>query len=489
MKQLRPQICFCRGQALTEVLISMLVFAPMILIIPVIGKYIDVKQKTIEASRYAVWERSVWADPENSWNSGEQQKSNEDIALEVDRRFFGHLSQRIADKSAYPYKGSVVNPMWNTINTKPKKSLNNSNNTATDAYQPILNGVNGNSKTLRAYTKMTAADMPVSLLGIDQVASLMDIKVKDYIIATVSTPIKNHSLSDDNLVIQAKSALLTNTWSVPSKKEFTKRVDDLVLGDEVNDLIIKVTGNVISLGGAIAIGLYYPDLYFLNAPKIRFLKTDVEVDSTDLPKHLLREKDAENENKSVRTETEKKEKKIKNTLNTYDNNFVEENLLANNKDSKSAKEKNTTNDNSNNDTDINAAINAFSFLLGEDSNSNTQSTYVSGDNNYDFEKYQNDLNNLDFSDLSTSLTIPAEIDMDSIKQQVDGIVGSYGGENIGCSEIFSKSQEGQNEIDDIEGSLGFFEKIIFKIGKKIVSKLLKPLSLSLGGGGPKFNCD
>ncbi len=481
MKQPLSQICFSRGQALTEVLISMVVFAPMILMIPVIGKYIDVKQKTIEASRYAVWERSVWADPENSWNSGEQQKSNEDIALEVDRRFFGHLSQKIADKSAYPYKKSVVNPMWNTINTKPK------NNTTIDAYQPILNGVNGNSKTLRAYTKMTADDMPGSaLIGVDQVASLMDIKVKDFITATVSTPLKNHSLSDDNLIIQAKSALLTNTWSVPNKKEFTQRVDDLVLGDEVNDLIIKVSGNIISLGGAIAIGLYYPDFYFLHAD-FKFLKTDVEIDSTDLPKHLLRKKEAKDENKSDSTKKGKINygNKKNNNLNTFDNNLLEEKLLVNNSDSKSAKEKITSNNgNSNNDGDINAAINAFSFLTGGDSSSNTQSTYVSGNNNYDFEKYQNALDSIDINQISSSLTIPSEIDIDSIKEQLQGISG---GGDIGCSEILAKSQEGQNEIDNIEDSLGPIEKWFLKKMKKTVAKLIKPIKF--GSGGPKLKCD
>ncbi len=495
MKQPQSTICFNRGQALTEVLISMLVFAPMFLMIPVIGKYLDVKQKTIEASRYAVWERSVWADPDNSWNSGEKQKSNETIGLEVDRRFFGHLSQMISDKSAYPHQGSVVNPMWNTTNTKIEmleKNVQQNSNATVESYLPILNGVKGNSKTLRAYTEMKAGDMPGSnpLIGVDQVASLMDIKVKDYITATVSTPVKNHSISDEKLIVQAKSALLTNTWSVPDKKTYKQRVDDLVLGDEVVDIIIKVTGNVISLGGAIAIGLYYPDLYFLKAPKIGFLKTDVKVDSTDLPKYLLRKKEAKDEDKNVSTsnnnDKDKKSKDIasQNTnVNTYNRGSMEERLVAFN--SPSAKAKSTASGDNISDADINTAIKAFRFLTdGNDSST----TYVSGNDQkiwQEVERVQGILDgmkNLDVDTIIPSLTMPSEIDMDTIKQQVQSIAGSYGGDNISYSDILSKAQEGQNEIDAMRDSLDpltrfFMEKIEDKVIDRIQS--IKP-------GAPKF---
>lgn len=501
MKQTQSTLCFNRGQALTEVLISMLVFAPMFLMIPVIGKYLDVKQKTIEASRYAVWERSVWADPDNSWNSGEKQKSNEAIGLEVDRRFFGHLSQLISDKSAYPHQGSVVNPMWNTTNTKIEmleKNAQQNNNATVESYLPILNGVKGNSKTLRAYTEMKASDMPgdFPLIGVDQVASLMDIKVKDFITVTVSTPIKNHSISDEKLIVQAKSALLTNTWSVPDKKTYKQRVDDLVLGDEVVDIIIKVTGNVISLGGAIAIGLYYPDLYFLKAPKIGFLKTDVKVDSTDLPKHLVRKKKAKDEDKNASSsnsnDKDKKSKEIvsqNNNLNTYNSGSMEERLLAFN--SPSAKAKSTASGGSNiSATDINTAIKTFEFLTGDGSSSNTYAS-VSDDEWARIQEYQNLLNsmkNLDIDQIIPALTMPSEIDLDTIKQQAQSIAGSYGGDNIGCSDILAKAKEGSDEISTEIESLNFIEEFIMKLGMKVANKALKPFNVKLGDGASMFNC-
>lgn len=284
MKKIHKQTFFSRGQALTEVLVSLVFFVPVFLLVPIIGKYLDIKQKTIEASRYAVWERSIWSDPGSSWDNNENSKNDEAIALEVDRRFFGHLSQLITDKSAFAHNSVVENPMWTTIDTTVDvhSKKKQSNNTETKSLTlPILKGVNTGSKTLRAYTEIKEEKIPVSSIGVDQIARLMGVKVNDYVIATVSTPIKNYTVSDEDLFIQAKSALLTNTWSAADEAKFKERVDELVWDEPVNALV--KTGNAIAVGGVIALGLY-TDGFGLSA--------DASVDSTILPEHLLRKEAA-----------------------------------------------------------------------------------------------------------------------------------------------------------------------------------------------------
>ena len=42
-----------RGASITEFMITLVFFTPVFIGLPVIAKYLDVKQKTIEASRYA----------------------------------------------------------------------------------------------------------------------------------------------------------------------------------------------------------------------------------------------------------------------------------------------------------------------------------------------------------------------------------------------------------------------------------------------------
>lgn len=60
-----------RGQALIE----MIVVAPLMIAIAAgimaIAMYLQAKTTTVSTARYAVWERSVWADPDNPWAGGD----------------------------------------------------------------------------------------------------------------------------------------------------------------------------------------------------------------------------------------------------------------------------------------------------------------------------------------------------------------------------------------------------------------------------------
>ncbi|HEA53665.1 hypothetical protein LCGC14_0683840 [marine sediment metagenome] len=59
------------GQALVE----MIVVAPLIIAIAAgimaIAMYLQAKTTTVAAARFAVWERSVWADPDHPWSGGD----------------------------------------------------------------------------------------------------------------------------------------------------------------------------------------------------------------------------------------------------------------------------------------------------------------------------------------------------------------------------------------------------------------------------------
>ena len=56
--QPKPQ---SKGQATTELLVSLAVLAPMFLLIPVVAHYLDIQTATHEASRYVAWERTAHA--------------------------------------------------------------------------------------------------------------------------------------------------------------------------------------------------------------------------------------------------------------------------------------------------------------------------------------------------------------------------------------------------------------------------------------------
>ena len=54
-----------RGQAMTEfAIVAAAVLVPLFLILPVLTKYGELSQKSVEMARYVAWERSVWHEPD-----------------------------------------------------------------------------------------------------------------------------------------------------------------------------------------------------------------------------------------------------------------------------------------------------------------------------------------------------------------------------------------------------------------------------------------
>jgi hypothetical protein len=47
------------GQSLAEFSVALVVLVPLLLIVPLLGKYIDMNQAALQASRYVAWEKTV----------------------------------------------------------------------------------------------------------------------------------------------------------------------------------------------------------------------------------------------------------------------------------------------------------------------------------------------------------------------------------------------------------------------------------------------
>jgi hypothetical protein len=78
--------CLQRGQAMTEFTIAAaFVLVPLFLMLPLLGKFMDMKASSIQAARYAAWERTAWYG-NSDWAVG--QKSDAAIQAEVQTLFF-----------------------------------------------------------------------------------------------------------------------------------------------------------------------------------------------------------------------------------------------------------------------------------------------------------------------------------------------------------------------------------------------------------------
>lgn len=78
------------GAALTETAVLLLVLLPLALGLPMIGKMIDLRQTTVQASRYAAWETTV----------------HDRVPADLDVRFFGDITNPIDGSAEAP------NALW-----------------------------------------------------------------------------------------------------------------------------------------------------------------------------------------------------------------------------------------------------------------------------------------------------------------------------------------------------------------------------------------
>jgi hypothetical protein len=96
-----------RGQAMAEFVIGAALFlVPIFLIIPIVGKYIDVNATNWQAARYAAWERTVWyggSSASVAWPAAE--KSDAHIENEIKVRLYGDASGafKAADKDTWSW--------------------------------------------------------------------------------------------------------------------------------------------------------------------------------------------------------------------------------------------------------------------------------------------------------------------------------------------------------------------------------------------------
>ena len=79
-----------RGQSTVEFVVLSLVFVPLLLIVPLVGKYMDIAQTTAVASRYVAFEGAA-----RHSSSADGWKSDAELAQEVRRRFFSNSDASI----------------------------------------------------------------------------------------------------------------------------------------------------------------------------------------------------------------------------------------------------------------------------------------------------------------------------------------------------------------------------------------------------------
>ena len=230
-----------RGTAITEVIVAMLALAPFLIGIPLLGKQLDVKHKTMDAARYTVWERTVWR------NSGSNRKASADIGLEARDRSLGDPRAAILAAETLRNDGVSENRLWRDFANERLLDY------ATDA-QPV--GVEERHQRepvevgylfvpSMAYGggvfETAGAVMQVRELGMDPrsfITTDARVALRPMLQARARTPVtlrREDPIFDGEpqLVQRAGGAILSDSWSAQDEAEFGRRVDELTINEFV----------------------------------------------------------------------------------------------------------------------------------------------------------------------------------------------------------------------------------------------------------------
>lgn len=99
MTRVRNQV----GQAISEFLGMLAVLVPLVLLVPILGKYADLNHTAVQASRYGAWERTIASDGV---------KSDAQLRTEVQRRFFSQPDVLIRTNDSVQETAAYHNALW-----------------------------------------------------------------------------------------------------------------------------------------------------------------------------------------------------------------------------------------------------------------------------------------------------------------------------------------------------------------------------------------
>jgi hypothetical protein len=237
--QTRPP-CKSRGNAIIEVVASLLALMPFVIGIPVLGKHFDVRHKTFDAARYAVWERTVWRDDHTV-----NRKDDRDVELEIHDRILGDPTAGLISAASVQTLGTSENTLWR--DSASKSLLDYRDGLAPVALQqqrtptPVDVGRVLGPALAHGYGSSTAA----TALGIDDLRFSRETFAR----ATVSLGLRGIvarrsgsaiQSSDDTpshaLTQRANAAILSDTWSARDERYLGCSVDRLTADELIESL-------------------------------------------------------------------------------------------------------------------------------------------------------------------------------------------------------------------------------------------------------------
>lgn len=248
------------GQAMSEMVVaSAFVVVPLFLIVPIIGKYIDIQQATVSAARYVAWERTVHlptAQREDYQSTGFDQEgvgnphiTNRQLQQQVYSRVFVEANTKLDQTDAargralwtYHDGRSMVNQT-----AEIKSDCPNVSKASCEIYSRLFvdTVVKGTGKVLSIATSaiswVTGSGDVFDVINING-RNTAEISLKTTPPPTIGDLNSQHKrLIDINgLNFRAQAQVYSMSWSAGGQKHLLKQVQSLVPTKAINDLLNK----------------------------------------------------------------------------------------------------------------------------------------------------------------------------------------------------------------------------------------------------------
>ena len=205
-----------------------LVLIPLFLTVPLLGKYMDLKATSIQAARYAAWERTVWFGHAD-WTAA--QKTDLMIQREIQQRFFSDTATvklQSTDGNATGWGGTGPKPLWRDRAGNPMLAAYDSNVTqgvAKDDTPGLINDI--------LDPVVSAISFVGGILGAAFVLDMDSQYTASVNVQTVQTrPIKQvlHTTAATGAVtplFSEKNVLIANGWSANGAAQVKKQTEGL----------------------------------------------------------------------------------------------------------------------------------------------------------------------------------------------------------------------------------------------------------------------
>ncbi|HEY4368434.1 MAG TPA: hypothetical protein VGN07_14455 [Steroidobacteraceae bacterium] len=234
-----------RGNAMLETVVALLGLMPLLIGIPLLGKQLDVKQKTYDTARYVVWERTVWSSDGLS-----NRKSDADIALESRDRTLGDPRAGLLAVESIRSAGVTENLLWRDRRgqrlldydheTSPFAVAQRQQNSPIEVGYTLVPGITYGDGPLRVledalqlhdlhFNRQSFTNGSVSI-GLRAVLPQIADRAVSVGVRAEPKDIRH------SLVQTAGGAVLSDTWSVRDESSLRNKVDELTTNELVQSL-------------------------------------------------------------------------------------------------------------------------------------------------------------------------------------------------------------------------------------------------------------